>query len=118
MVLRHTNRRQRRSRGVLLVLLSSLSISAYFVHHTINGKHGIEARARLIDRSRQLEQEIAGLDTVRARLQRDVTLLRAEPPHPDVVEEVAGGVLGMAKPQDLIIPLPRPEAAPRSANLR
>ncbi len=93
----------RRSRRFLLVLLGCLSISAYFIHHTIKGKHGFEARARLIDRSSHLEREIAALDAVRARLQREVALLRSEPPHPDMVEEIAIGVLGMARPQDLIV---------------
>jgi cell division protein FtsB len=78
-------------------------ISAYFTHHTINGRHGLEARGKLMDRSSRLEREIAALDAVRARLQREVSLLRTEPPHPDMVEEVAIGTLGMANPQDLII---------------
>ena len=63
----------------------------------------IEARSRLIERSGVLEREIAGLETVRAALHRDVVLLRPDPPHPDMVEEIAIGVLGMARPRDLII---------------
>jgi hypothetical protein len=36
-------------------------------------------------------------------LQRDVLLLRPDRPHPDLVEEVAIGVLGMARPGDVVI---------------
>jgi len=93
----------RRSRQHILVLLGCLALSAYFIHHTITGKHGLEARSRLIERSKALEQEIAGLEAVRAILHRDVLLLRPDPPHPDLVEEIATGVLGMARPGDRIV---------------
>jgi cell division protein FtsB len=97
------DRRKRRSGQFLLVLLGCLSISAYFIHHTITGKHGLEARTRLIERSGTLEREIAGLEAVRAALERDVALLTPDTPDPDIVEEYAIGVLGMAKPEDIIV---------------
>jgi cell division protein FtsB len=104
------DRRKRRSKGrFLLVLLGCLSISAYFIHHTITGKHGLEARTRLIERSSNLEREIAGLEAVRAALERDVALLTPETPDPDIVEEYAIGVLGMARPEDIIF---RTDSAP------
>ncbi len=105
MVLRRTtpDRRMRRTRQHILVLLGCLLMSAYFVHHTITGKHGLEARSRLIERSGTLEREIAGLEAVHAELMRDVLLLRTDPPHPDLVEEIATGVLGMARPGDRIV---------------
>ncbi len=93
----------RRIRQHLLVLLGCLAGSAYFIHHTITGKHGLEARSRLYERSSVLEREIAGLEAVRADLLRDVLLLRPDPPHPDMVEEIAIGVLGMARPGDRIV---------------
>jgi cell division protein FtsB len=85
------------------VLLGCLLVSAYFIHHAINGKHGLEARARLIERSSALEQEIARLEAVRAQLEREVALLAPDPPDHDLVEEIAAGVLGMAHPQDLLL---------------
>jgi len=105
MVLRRTtpDRRMRRTRQHILVLLGCLSMTAYFVHHTITGKHGLEARSRLVERSKALEREIAGLDAVHAELMRDVLLLRPDPPHPDLIEEIATGVLGMARPGDRIV---------------
>jgi len=93
----------RRTRQHILVLLSCLLMSAYFVHHTITGKYGLEARSRLIERSRVLEREIAGLEAVRTLFMRDVVLLRPDPPHRDLVEEIATGVLGMAYPGDKIV---------------
>ena len=89
------------------MLLGCFLASAYLIQHAITGKHGLEARARLIERSSALEREIAGLEAVRARLERDVALLVPDPPDADIVEEIATGVLGMSYPQDrLLIPAP------------
>ena len=93
----------RRSRQLSVVLLSCLALMAYFVHHTITGKHGFEARKRLIERSSVLDQEVASLEAVRSVLQRDVALLRPDKPHPDLVEEIATGVLGLAHPGDQVL---------------
>jgi cell division protein FtsB len=91
------------SRRSHLVLLGCLLASAGFIHHAVNGKHGLEARARLIERSSALEREIAGLEAVRGRLDRDVALLAPDPPDSDIVEEIATGVLRMAYPSDLVL---------------
>jgi cell division protein FtsB len=104
------DRRMRRSRRSHLVLLGCLLISTCFVHYAINGTHGLEARARLISRFSALEREIAGLEAMRNRLERDVALLAPDPPDSDIVEEIAAGVLGMAYPQDLVL---APSAGPR-----
>ena len=96
-------RRKRRSRRSHLVLLGCLLVSASFIHLAIKGRHGLEARARLISRSSALEREIADLKAKRGRLERDVALLAAEPPDADFVEEIATSVLGMAYPQDLVL---------------
>ena len=105
----------RRTRQHFLVLLGCLLMSAYFVHHTISGKYGLEARSRLIERSKLLEREIAGLEAVRTQIMRDVALLRSDPPHADLVEEIATGVLGMARPGDKIV-LIGPDAVSRAAS--
>ncbi len=81
-------------------MLGCLALSAYFAHHAVYGRHGVEARTTLIDRSEILDLEIASLSAVRDRLARDVNLLTAEPPHPDLIEEVARDVLGYAHPRD------------------
>lgn len=64
------------------------------------GRHGLETRSKLISRSEALEFEIKGLETVRARLQRDVALLSPERPDRDLVEEIARDVLGLVHPSD------------------
>jgi cell division protein FtsB len=85
----------------ILVSLLSLCALAYFAHHAISGKHGLEARRRLIERSRQLEPEIARFEAVRARLDLDVKLLDAG--DGDLIEELAIELLGFAPPASRVI---------------
>ncbi|MDX2289639.1 MAG: septum formation initiator family protein [Hyphomicrobiaceae bacterium] len=84
-------------------MLVCISSSAYFAHHALHGRHGLEARSRLIDRSTLVEFEIRSLEAVRSSLAADVRLLATEPPHPDLVEEIARDVLGYARPGDRVI---------------
>ena len=90
------------------VLLLCLGASVYFAHHTIVGKYGLEARSRLLERSTMLDGEIGRLGAVRAILARDVGLLGAEPPDPDLIDELARRMLGFADPADRIVPPRRP----------
>jgi cell division protein FtsB len=85
------------------VLLLCLGLTAYFAHHAILGRHGLETRSRLIERSALLEFEIKSLEAVRAKLERDVALLSPEQPDPDLVEEIAREVLGFVRPDDVVV---------------
>jgi cell division protein FtsB len=86
-----------------LVLLACLMATAYFAYHAKYGRHGLEARQRLIERSALLDFEIKGLETVRSKLKHDVTLLSPEIPDSDLVEEIARNVLGYVRPDDRVI---------------
>ncbi len=80
------------------VLLLCLGLTTSFAYHAIKGRHGLEARSRLIERSQALEREIGNLETVRAALAADIRLLSQTPPDPDLVSEIAADVLGMVPP--------------------
>jgi cell division protein FtsB len=88
-----------------LVSLCCLSVLGYFAFHAISGRRGLEARLRLIERSQSLEPQLARLETVRARLERDVRLL--DQGDKDIVEELAMETLGFAYPRDTVLELPR-----------
>ncbi len=88
------------------MLLLCLGLTAYFVHHAINGRHGFEVRSRLIERSALLEFEIKSLEAVRAKLERDVALLALQKPDPDLVEEIAREMLGFVRPADQVLTRP------------
>jgi cell division protein FtsB len=85
------------------VSLLCFGLTAYFAYHAIYGRHGFETHQRLIARSEILEFEVKGLETVRAKLERDVALLAADLPHPDLVEETARDVLGLARRGDRLL---------------
>jgi cell division protein FtsB len=103
------DRRKGRPRQILVSLFCLFALG-YFAYHAIVGKRGLEARSRLIERSRQLEPEIARLEALRARLERDVQLLSAR--DPDIVEELANEILGFARPGDRVVVAPLEEHAP------
>ena len=80
-----------------------LCLTAYFGYHAIQGRHGLEARSRLIERSGQLEREIRVLEAVQSRLEREVALLNETRPDSDLIEELARQMLGFARPGDRLI---------------
>ncbi len=88
------------------VLLLCLGLTAYFVYHAINGRHGFEVRSRLIERSALLEFEIKSLEAVRAKLERDVALLSPDKPDADLVEEISREVLGFVRPDEQVLTRP------------
>jgi cell division protein FtsB len=94
------DRRKSRSRQILVSLFCCCALS-YFAYHAFVGKRGLEARSRVIERSRQLGPEIDRLEVVRSRLEREVRLLDAR--DPDLIEELAIELLGFAKPADRIV---------------
>jgi cell division protein FtsB len=89
------------------VLLLCCGLTVYFGYHTIKGRHGLETRSRLIERSTSLEREIRALETVRADLERELALL--DGPNDgigadlDYVEELARRHLGFAARMDRIL---------------
>lgn len=90
----------------VLVLLACCSSTAYFAYHALNGRHGLQARNQLMERSELLDFEIRSLETVRSKLQRDVALLAPDVPNPDLVEEIARDVLGYVRPNDRLVRQP------------
>ena len=98
-----------------LVSLCCLCALAYFAYHAINGKRGLEARHRLVERSRVLEPQIKRLEAARVRLERDVALLDGG--DPDIIEELAIELLGFARSGDRVL-LPRREAPATPSNSR
>ena len=87
----------------LTVLLCCIALTVTFGHHSIYGRHGLEARKALMERSQLLDFEIRSLETVRSKLERDVTLLSPELPNADLVEEIARDVLGFVDPADKLL---------------
>jgi cell division protein FtsB len=103
------DRRKGRPRQILVSLFCLLALG-YFAYHVIVGKRGLEARERLIERSRQLEPQIERLEAQRARLEREVRLLNAG--DADLLEELAIELLGFVRPGDRVVVAPAPVQGP------
>lgn len=95
------------------VPLACLSLIAYFAYHLVVGERGLESRAGFEARITTLEGELNGLKAVRAKLERNVSLLRAERLDPDMLGERARAILNLAHPDDILIVEPKPDAAPK-----
>lgn len=80
-----------------------LALMGYFGYHLVAGERGLGARERIGTRVTMLEGELNGLKAVRAQLERDVALLRAEHLDPDMLDERARSILNFAHPKDLVI---------------
>ncbi len=89
--------------GQALVVLTCLSFSAYFAYHSYFGRYGFEVRSRLIAQQTLLNFEIKSLEAARSRWDRDIALLNATPPHPDIIADVARDELGFTHPDDLVL---------------
>ena len=91
----------------MLVLLLCGGLTVYFGYHTIKGRHGLETKSRLIERSNTLEREIRALETVRANLERELALLDGPGDGTsadlDYVEELARRDLGFATRADRLL---------------
>ncbi len=96
-----------RFKAVIFPLLA-IGAGGYFGYHLQIGDHGLKARAELESRKAVLEGELAGLREVKARLERDVALLRPESLDPDRLDERARAILNLAHPDDLIMMKRRP----------
>ena len=105
-------RRLRRYRPLSLVCLL---LATYFGYHMIQGRHGLEARSRLISRASVLATEIRALEAVRSRLEHEVVLLSEAAPDADFIEELARDMLGFARPGERVLVLRRPPLLPVSA---
>jgi cell division protein FtsB len=92
-----------RNKRQIIVLLLCAMLSAYFGYHAIHGRHGLEARATLVVRAAELELRLEGLETVRARLERNVALLSDQSLNADMLDETARSVLGFAGERDIVV---------------
>ncbi|MFQ5625964.1 MAG: septum formation initiator family protein [Methyloligellaceae bacterium] len=93
------------------VTLTCLGLLSYFAYHLFVGEHGLEARVRLQTRIKSLQGELNGLQAVRARLDRDVGLMRADKLDPDMLDERARMILNFSHPKDIVI-LDKPATTP------
>jgi cell division protein FtsB len=90
-----------------LYVLAALLIG-YFGINAYTGNHGLKARQDLDQQIATLTSELDAVKTERERWQRRVALLRTDRLDPDMLDERARSLLGMADPRDTIMLLRGP----------
>ena len=76
---------------------------AYFGYHAMEGERGLQAYYRLNDAIAETKQTLAETTAERRRLERRVTLLRADGLDMDMLDEQARSSLGVARTDEIII---------------
>ena len=96
----------RRRRAILtaigLYIFAALFIG-YFAANAFTGNHGLRAQADLDQQLAAMQSELKTIKAERALWERRVALLRADKIDPDMLDERARALIGLADPRDLTL---------------
>jgi cell division protein FtsB len=96
----------RRRRAILtavaLYAFAALYIG-YFGYNAYTGRHGLRAQQDLDQQLASMQTELSGLKAEHAFWHRRVSLLRSDAIDPDMLDERARALIGLADPRDLIL---------------
>jgi len=99
-----------RRRRAILTALGLYTFAAlfvgYFAINAFTGNHGLRAQADLDQQMASMQRELRHLKAERAHWERRVALLRSDRIDPDVLDERARTLLGLADPRDLTLLIP------------
>jgi cell division protein FtsB len=88
--------------ALALYLFGALFIG-YFAVNAFTGNHGLRAQAGLDQQMAAMQAELRHLKAERALWERRVALLRSDRIDPDMLDERARALLGLADPRDLTL---------------
>lgn len=103
---------KRRARDVIGPVLGFCTVG-YFVYHSIEGDRGLFALVRLSEQVQETQAQLDELTAQRKALERRVSLLRPDHLDPDMLDERARLILNLARPDEIVILDPAPEAPKR-----
>jgi cell division protein FtsB len=99
-----------RRRRTILTALGLYAFAALFVGYfgvnAFTGNHGLRAQAGLEKQFVTMQAELTDLKAERAHWERRVSLLRPDRIDPDMLDERARALLGLADPRDLTLLIP------------
>lgn len=87
----------------VLLHLGGAAIIAYFGFHAFNGNFGITAQRQYEAQKVALQAELTRLKAEREALEVRVALMRTDALDPDLLDEKARRLLGLAHPNDVVI---------------
>ncbi len=91
-------------RGAIWPTLA-LMVIAFFGGYALFGSNGVLAWGEYSNRYQVRQGELAAIEAERAQLANRVTLLDPRHANPDMVDELVRRDLGLAHPDEVIIPL-------------
>jgi len=96
-----------RHRRTILTALGLYTFAAlfigYFAVNAFTGNHGLRAQQDLDQQMASMQGELAEVKAERASWERRVALLRSDRLDPDMLDERARSLLGLADPRDLTL---------------
>ena len=96
----------RRRRAILTALVLYTFAALYIGYFAVNaftGNHGLRAQADLDQQLASMQHELTQLKDERGLWERRVALLRSNKIDPDMLDERARALLGLADPRDLVL---------------
>ena len=98
-----THRRRRAILTALGLYAFAALFIGYFGVNAFTGAHGLRAQADLEQALTHMQAELTGLKAQRKAWERRVALLRSDRIDPDMLEERARALLGLADPRDVML---------------
>jgi cell division protein FtsB len=96
-----------RRRRTILTAIGLYAFAAlyigYFAVNAFTGAHGLRAQADLDRQLATMQKELTELKAERAVWERRVALLRSDKIDPDMLDERARALLGLADPRDVVL---------------
>src|SRR5450755_3550157 len=104
-----SHRRRRTILTVLGLYIFAALFIGYFATNAFTGNHGLRAQLDLDQQMSAMQVELTQAKVERALWDRRVALLRSDRLDPDMLEERARSLLGLADPRDLTLLTPSRE---------
>jgi cell division protein FtsB len=98
-----THRRRRAILTALGLYLFAALFVGYFGYNAFTGAHGLRAQADLDQQLATMQTELDRLKAERTGWERRVALLRSDKIDPDMLDERARALLGLADPRDVVL---------------
>jgi len=98
-----SHRRRRTILTVIGLYIFAAAFIGYFGVNAFTGNHGLRAQQDLDQQMAAMQEELAQVKAERASWERRVALLRSDRLDPDMLDERARALLGLADPRDLTL---------------
>ena len=98
-----SHRRRRTILTVIGLYIFAAAFIGYFGVNAFTGNHGLRAQQDLDQQMAAMQEELAQIKAERASWERRVALLRSDRLDPDMLDERARALLGLADPRDLTL---------------